>query len=32
MYTWGGDVGIEDALGALERAVEEEVIAGRVEA
>lgn len=31
MYTWGGEVGIEEAVGALERAVEEEVIAGSIQ-
>ena len=32
MYTWGGEVGLEEAVGALERAVEEEVVALKVEA
>jgi hypothetical protein len=32
MYTWGGEIGFEEAVGALERAVEEEVIASKVEA
>jgi len=32
MYTWGGEVGLEEAVGALERAVEEEVVAFKVEA
>ncbi|KAM0701227.1 hypothetical protein Q7P35_011588 [Cladosporium inversicolor] len=32
MYTWGGEVGMEEAVGALERAVEEEVVASNVEA
>lgn len=27
MYTWGGEVGIDEAIGALEKAVEEEVVA-----
>lgn len=32
MYTWGGEVGMEEAVGALKRAVEEEVVASNVEA
>ena len=32
MYTWGGEIGLEEAVGALERAVEEEVVALKVEA
>lgn len=32
MYTWGGEVRLEEAVGALERAVEEEVVALKVEA
>jgi hypothetical protein len=32
MYTWGGEIGIEEAIGALERAVEEEIVAVRVQA
>lgn len=32
MYTWGGEIGLEEAVGALERAVEEEIIALKVEA
>ena len=32
MYTWGGEIRLEEAVGALERAVEEEVAALKVEA
>lgn len=32
MYTWGGEVRLEEAVGALERAVEEEIAASKVEA
>jgi hypothetical protein len=32
MYTWGGEIRLEEAVGALERAVEEEVAASKVEA
>jgi hypothetical protein len=32
MYTWGGKIGIEEAIGALERAVEEKIVAVKVEA
>jgi hypothetical protein len=32
MYTWGGEIGLEEAVGALERAVQEEVVALKVEA
>ena len=32
MYTWGGEVGLEEAVEALERAVEEEVVALKVDA
>lgn len=32
MYTWGGEVRLEEAVGALEKAVEEEVAASKVEA
>jgi hypothetical protein len=32
MYTWGGEFRLEEAVGALERAVEEEVAAFKVEA
>jgi hypothetical protein len=32
MYTWGGEIGLEEAVGALERAVQEEVAALKVEA
>jgi hypothetical protein len=31
MYTWGGEVGMDEAIGALEKAVEEEVVAVRAE-
>lgn len=27
MYTWGGDVGMNEAMGALEKAVNEELLA-----
>lgn len=32
MYTWGGEVGVDEAIGALEKAVEEEVVATHDEA
>jgi len=32
MYTWGGEAGLDEAVGALERAVEEEIVAFKVEA
>jgi hypothetical protein len=32
MYTWGGEIGLEEAVGALERAVQEEVVALKFEA
>ena len=32
MYTWGGEIRLEEAVGALERAVEEEVAALKAEA
>lgn len=32
MYTWGGEIRLEEAVGVLERAVEEEVAASNVEA
>lgn len=31
MYTWGGEVGMDEAIGALEKAVEEEVVAVQAE-
>jgi hypothetical protein len=31
MYTWGGEVGMEEAIGALEKAVEEEFVAVKAE-
>jgi hypothetical protein len=31
MYTWGGEVGMDEAIGALEKAVEEEVVAVHAE-
>lgn len=31
MYTWGGEVGMNEAVGALEKAVEEEVAAMKIE-
>jgi hypothetical protein len=32
MYTWGGEVGMDEAIGALEKAVEEETVATQPEA
>ena len=30
MYTWGGEIRLQEAVGALERAVEEELVALKV--